>query len=618
MLSSAPGSGPRAMAKFFAELKRRQMFRVAAAYAVVAWLLLQIVNNVTPGLNLPNWAVTFVIVLLAIGFPVALLFCWIQQLAPGGDASAQVKTNRLDWILAGGLAAVIALLLYQQLAPSPGAGTAQKASVASSTPAPQSAGIAIAVLPLVNLSGDASQEFFSDGMTEEITATLAQVPGLRVLGRTSAFEFKGQNRNLRLIGQALGATHLIEGSVRKAGNRVRVTAQLVRVEDDSHLWVQNYDRDLTDLFAIQDEIAKAIAASLQVPLGLRQGETLVRGRTADETAYEAYLRAKALVRTRGLSQLNEAAGLLDQAVARDPDFAAAWALMALAYTLTPTYHPSWLSGAIEEARTVVDASLPKAEAAAQRALQLDPRNPDGYIAYGLVQAVRGKLLAAEDLYTRAEALDPENTDLLHSHSAMLADLGYLKRALVMRQRLQTLEPFAPIFANLTAPVYALNGQAETAIAIANSATAGAYERNSINLARIYAVLGRYGEAADLLKSPSEGFFLPGTVEAAERLLRAAPTPIASARSLPRLGVLGFAYLSVGAPDRALEVYEDRLKAGYMGVLGSVYLWAPSYAPVRKMERFKDFLRAAGFVDYWKQKGWPDLCRPVGADDFTCD
>jgi TolB-like protein len=229
MLSSALGSGAiGAMGNFFAELKRRQMFRVAAAYAVVAWLILQVVNNIAPGLNIPNWVVSSVIVLLAIGLPVALLFCWIHQLAPG-SGTLQVKTNRLDWILAGGLAAVIALILYQQLAPST---NPQQTAVEVAKPAATSlvGGISIAVLPFTNLSGDPAQEFFSDGISEEIMTALSKIQGLTVLARASAFEFKGQNRNISAIGQALNARYLIEGSVRKEGDRVRIAAQLVQAE----------------------------------------------------------------------------------------------------------------------------------------------------------------------------------------------------------------------------------------------------------------------------------------------------------------------------------------------------------------------------------------------------
>src|SRR5262245_35221745 len=314
------------MGAFFAELKRRQMFRVAAAYAVVAWLILQVVNNIAPGLNLPNWAITLVIVLLGAGFPLALLFCWIQHLAPADGAQPHVKLNRLDWILAGGLVAVIALLLYQQLAPA-GMTTAQDKSASQVN---AGAGVSIAVLPLANLSGDTAQEFFSDGMTDEITSALAKVRDLRVVGRSSAFQFKGQGRDLRAIGQALAARYLIDGSVRREGDRVRITAQLIRADNGLNVWTESYDRQLTGVFAIQEEIAQAIAGALRVPLGLQQGERLVANRTEDTASYQDYLRAKALVRSRGLQPLTDATVLLEQVVARDPNYAPAWSLLALA------------------------------------------------------------------------------------------------------------------------------------------------------------------------------------------------------------------------------------------------------------------------------------------------
>jgi TolB-like protein len=295
-----------------------------------------------------------VIVLLAVGFPMAIVFAWIHELSPTDGTTARAVTSKLDWALMGALVVVIGLVSYQQLAPTSGGRTGQQAALAT-TASPNAParpdGVSLAVLPFVNLSGDAGQEFFSDGMTEEITEALAQVPGLRVLGRTSAFEFKGQNKDLRTIGQALGATHLIEGSVRKAGNRVRITAQLVRADDDSHLWAENYDRDLTDVFAIQEEIAKAIAASLRVPLGLAQGETLVRNRTKDEATYEDYLRARALVRARRLEAGTDAIALLEQVVTRDPAYAPAWDLLAQAYDLTPGYYLGGrINASVEEVR----------------------------------------------------------------------------------------------------------------------------------------------------------------------------------------------------------------------------------------------------------------------------
>src|ERR1700687_1741127 len=238
------------MGNFFAELKRRHIYRVAVAYAVVAWVLLQLVNNVTPLMRLPDWAGSFFLVVLVVGFPVALLFAWIHQLAPTDGATAPA-TGKLDWVLLGALVVFIAMVSYQQLARAPSVGT-QQANVAPSA-TPQPGGISIAVLPFSNLSGDAAQEFFSDGMTEEITAALAKVPGIRVIGRTSAFQFKGQNQDLRTIGQALSAGYLIEGSVRKAGDQVRITVQLIKADDGAPLWTEDYDLQLTKIFATQED-----------------------------------------------------------------------------------------------------------------------------------------------------------------------------------------------------------------------------------------------------------------------------------------------------------------------------------------------------------------------------
>ena len=255
------------------------------------------------------------------------------------------------------------------------------------------------MLPFANLSGDAAQEFFSDGMTDEITSALAKVAGLRVVGRSSAFQFKGQNRDLRAIGQALGTTHLIDGSVRKAGNRVRITAQLVQADNGIGLWSENYDRELTDVFAIQESIADSDSRRLAVPLGLAQGQRLISNRTNNVDSYQQYLRAKALVRSRASKSLTDAAALLEQVVARDPDYAPAWAWLALAYTFTPNFHPAFWSGAIDELRPLVEASMPRAEAAARRSIQLDPGDADGYFALGIVLAYAGRLVQAEELYS---------------------------------------------------------------------------------------------------------------------------------------------------------------------------------------------------------------------------
>ena len=597
------------MGNFFAELKRRHIYRVAAAYTVVAWALTQAVDILSQVFALPAWVAQPVLVLLAIGFPVALLVAWILEGKPQAAIASAMrsKTGTVDWLLFGALAVVIALIGYRQFTP----GTAPAAS------AIQPGNISIAVLPFTNLSSDPEQEFFSDGMTEEITSALAKVPNLQVVGRTSAFAFKGQNQDLRTIGQALGATHLIEGSVRKAGDRVRISAQLIRADNGLHLWTENYDRELTDVFAIQEDIAQAIATALRVPLGLQQGETLVSNRTGDTELYQDYLRAKALVRARSFGNpQNEPIGLLEQVVGRDPGYAAAWALLAQAYAVAPNYDIAWLQGPSEDLRRVADAAFAKAEAAARNAIELDPRNADAHAALGNTRVTRGRLLEAEDLYKQALALDPVNPNALHWYSSLVAAVGRVKEAVAMRQQLRSLEPLVPIFNSSTDQILWVDGQNEAALAIANALPSDNILR-ARDLARIYASMGRYGEAADILLTTPAGTFAPGVVESAVRLLRMAPAP-APRQDMPYLALLSFVYLYVGAPERALELSERNVEAGYQVQITNAVLWHPSYAPARKTERFKALVRNAGLADYWRERGWADLCRPVGANDFECD
>jgi TolB-like protein/tetratricopeptide (TPR) repeat protein len=603
------------MAEFFAELKRRHIYRVGAAYVVVAWALAQGVDMLSQVFELPGWIARPAVILLAAGFPVALVAAWMIESKPHVAVAATVRTKPsiVDWTLCGALAVVLLFMGYQQIAPSSDTGV----DVAKEESLNPGTAISLAVLPFANLSSDPEQEFFSDGMTEEITSALARVPDLRVVARTSAFEFKGQNRNVRTIGGQLGATHLIEGSVRRAGNRVRITAQLIKVDDGIHVWTENYDREMTDVFAIQEDIATAIAGALRMPLGLAPGELLVSSRTADPESYERYLRAKALVRARGLKSLTDAAALLEPVITEYPDFAPAWGQLAAAYGLTPNFHPARNSGSVEEFRRVVDVFLLKAEAAARRVIQLDPKNADAHVNLAYTQQVRGKLLLAEDLYKQALAFEPNNPDALHAYSLQLVEVGRLKEALAMRQQLQALEPFVPAFNQITAAALWLNGQTDAAIAILkDSPLAG----NNITayLAMMYASAGRYGEAADALLSIPSGTYPPGTVETAARILRAAPTTAASPQDLPPLSRLGSVYLYVGAPNRVLEYLEFAVEARFVSGPDTAFLWHPSYAAVRKTERFKAFVRKAGMVEYWRERGWPEFCRPVGADDFACE
>jgi len=594
-----------------------KMVQWGVAYVALAYAVQHAVILTSEAFEWPHAVSRISMLLLALGLPVVMTLAWYH----GERASRRISGPELTIISI--LFVIGSLLFYVFVQPSTEVATKAAPATHPSTagsrlPAPTASGISIAVLPFLNLSRDPDQEFFSDGMTEEITAALAKVPGLRVLGRTSAFEFKGQNKDLRDIGRALGATHLIEGSVRKDGNEVRITAQLVRADDGTHLWSESYDRELKGVFAVQESIAQAITTALRVPLGLKEGQNLVSNRTADIDSYQDYLRARALVRARGPREpggpLTEAAKLLEQVVARDPNYAPAWGLLGQVYDLTPILSGTDLSGFTDDTRRLTAESLRKAEAAAQQATRLDPSNLDGYTGLALARNIRGRFVQAEDLYKQALSLDPGNPDALAVYSTMLLSVGRSKEALAMRLRLQAQEPFVPVFNVILAKVLWVNGRNEEAIAILKAQPP--LRLRFLTLAEIYASMARYGEAADSLQGTWG--YPQGAIEEASRLLRSAPTQVNSPQTIP-LG-LGFVYLYTGFPNRVLDDYEDLAEAGYpafrSATLGS--LWAPQYAPVRKTERFKTYVRKAGMVDYWRARGWPDLCRPIGADDFVCD
>jgi len=596
------------MGNFFAELKRRHIYRVGAAYAVVAWVLLQLAANVAPILELPPWIARSILLLLILGFPVALVFAWVHQLAPESGALTRVTTGGLDWALMGALVVVIVLVSYEQLAPSLGARTAQPAGVAAARTASASVGnaISIAVLPFANLSDDKQQEFFSDGMTDEISGALAKIPDLRVVGRSSAFQFKGENKDLRAIGQTLGATHLIEGSVRKAGARVRISAQLVRSDNGLQVWSENYDRDLTDVFAIQEDIAKAIAMSLRMPLGLKPGEALITSRIADPEIYEQYLRGRALLRSRTYPATFDT---LESLVARAPGFAPGWATLANAYGVAVTLMSR--SGDFKTVALLTD----KQEAAARKAIQLDPGYAGGYSELAGTQTRRGKWAEAEDLYKQALALDSSDSELLHTYSQTLLAVGRLKEALRVRERLRALEPLVPIYNQITARTMQANGLIDASIPILERNVTNGPQRN-INLAEAYAAKGRFPDAADTLLHITSQIDRR-SVEDAARLLRSAPSTTVSPAKLPTLDAeLGFVYAYIGAPERMLDYPEKAVKGGNFRPIEMV--WRPVAVALRKTERFKAFMRKAGLVDYWRARGWPDLCRPMGADDFVCD
>jgi TolB-like protein/Flp pilus assembly protein TadD len=372
----------------FNELKRRNVFRVGIAYGVTAWLLIQISDTVLPRIGLPESAVTLVIVLLLIGFVPALIFAWAFEMTPEGlkrerdvDRSQSItrQTGRkLDRVIIGIMAVVIAFLLLDRfvLQENEETGSGTYSAAMENVPEPSTDPVAnapadasVAVLPFVNMSGDANNEYFSDGLTETLLHMLAQLPELRVAARTSSFAFKGQNRSIGEIAATLKVANILEGSVQRAGDRVRVTAQLIRADDGYHVWSQSYDRTLDDIFVIQDEIANDVARALGTSLLGANDQPMHGVTTQDTQAYELFLKGLEQQAIFSYASLAEAEGHFKNALARDPDFAEA--KLALARNFGMKLH----TGLIE---------YPEAAAAALPLLeQVKAQNPEEPLARAL-------------------------------------------------------------------------------------------------------------------------------------------------------------------------------------------------------------------------------------------
>jgi TolB-like protein len=470
----------------------------------------------------------------------------------------------------------------------------------------------VAVLPLQNSSGDATQDFFAEALTDEIASALAGVQSIDVVARSSSFQFRQPNPDIKTVGAALKVSYIVRGSARLIADRVRLNVLVAQVRDGAQLWSKELEAPRSGIFDLEEELARDIAASLRAPANPAQA--LVRGRTSDFEAYLDFLRAKAAVRPRGAAALAAAAVFLERAVDRDPDFAAAAALLAYAYALTPLFAPSLRSGMPQEERKLVEQAIPRSDALARRATTLDPRSAEAFVALGYANMVQRHMLAAEDAFKQALTLNPNQADGLHGLSQLVAALGRIKDSLAMRQHLQEGEPFITNYTADTAEIYWLDGATDKALTMLQPFRPG----RTLELALVEASAGRYREAAAAIREMPASNYPAGMTEAAAKILESAPAKAAAPDALPRIGNLSFAYMHVGAPERVLEFYEDEIRAGYFQPISTTWFWHPTYAPVRKTARFKNVVRDLGLVEYWGARGWLPQCHPTQATEFTCE
>ncbi len=419
--------------QFFAEMKRRRVFRVMAVYGIVGFVLLQIVDLAVPALLLPEWTYRLVALFLLLGFPVAIVLAWAFESTPEGiKRTGEAAPGELGAILAApasqrwpaGVAALVgvtALLagvwyLGRQSAPAVSADSATGPVAAS-----------IAVLPFVNMSEDASNEYFSDGISEELLNLLAKIPQLQVAARTSSFSFKDQSLEISEIADRLHVAHVLEGSVRKAGDEVRITAQLIRADDGFHMWSETWDRTLDDIFAIQDEIAADVVEQLQITL-LGAAPTVEE---TDSEAYALYLQARHLGRQFTEESLDQSNTLYEQALELEPDYSAAWSGLAKNY-----YRQTSTLGTLS-----YDEGYPLAREAASRALAIDAEYPEAYGVLGrIASSSDNDLVTAAKHIGKALELDPTNLENLGTAVGMFRDLGRMDEAIVLAQYIADHDP----------------------------------------------------------------------------------------------------------------------------------------------------------------------------------
>jgi len=485
--------------ELFGELKRRNVYKVAVAYAVVGWLLIQVATQVFPFLEIPNWIVRVVIALVAIGFPIALIIAWAFEATPEGikrtaiaDAEGEQSRGKL-WIyliVVGALLSTSLFLLGRYTA-----GNAILRNNAATTAVAQKS---IAVLPLLNESGDPSDEYFSYGLSEELIAALGQIRDLKVIGRSSSFRFKDRKEEPKRIGEKLGVSTLLEGTVRKQGNKVRIVAELINAADGAELWSRIFDRELKDIFAVQTEIAQAVAASLELTLLGNKDTTIANAPTQNVEAHNAYLQGHFYFARRNVEDYRKAISFFDQAIGFDPNYALAYAERAEAWTFIGDLNPEHKKEAWAAAKRD-----------AEQAVAVDPNLAEAHAALGWVRFF-SEWKFAEGLaeLKRATALAPANATANDLLARVLIYVGQLEEAEKLARRAIEVDPLAYLARGNLARILLAEGKLDEADAEARKSAelqpAGA---GNHRWQVMVAVLRGDGEMAlrDAQLEPNEGY-----------------------------------------------------------------------------------------------------------------
>jgi len=604
---------------FWKELSRRNVVKVGIAYAVAAWLIIHPVDIVFPILHLPEWSITLVAAFLMILFPLVLIFSWVYEVTPKGlkrtkevpisKSITHLTGKRLNYIITGLLVLAVAYLLFDKYYLNQHAIETKEVSTVSEV---QKAKKTVAVLPFADDSPNVDQGYFVNGLSEEILNNLAQIPDLNVIGRTSSFSFKGSNKTVQEIASVLGADHILEGSVRKAGNALRITAQLLRATDSVHLWSKTYDRELKDIFAVQEDIAKAVADELKVTLGVDKSLKQLGG-TDNVEAYELYLAALGQVdQVDSMHVANRNIELLNAAITLDPQFALAWVLKSMYHTL------SKVNANADGATTAYEDAL----FAAQKAVELEPNLSDGYFMLGILKWEKDDFIDGESDFRKAFGLTtgllPVNSIAMTSTSYNMA--GHFKKAHEILAEARKNDPLNQIVRQQ----YILNlafqndlqgaeEEYERGMALLGDKWKGGYLHitmvrlgagNNLSSEEILYSDPIFDVAKEYLESPEQG------LEALRRITKNEDVLGSSDLSLISLWAAYF-----GDPDFAMNTMEKSVR---INSVQGFFFWFPVMHEVRQTPRFKAFVKKIGLVDYWNKFGWPDICHQLDNGDFKCD
>jgi TolB-like protein/Tfp pilus assembly protein PilF len=591
------------------------VIRVGVLYLVAAWLLLQLTDVLSSLLSVPESAGSIVVMLLILGFFPVVIFSWVYEMTPDGlkrevdiDRSESVtpetgkKINTLIIVL---LVLAIAGLIADRLIPESrvDADVAEVDPVLSPLPADD---LSIAVLPFADLSKDKDQQYFTDGLSEELLNLLVRVDELRVASRTSSFAYRGSTLSIPEISKALNVGHILEGSVRKDGDRIRITAQLIEAGTDRHLWSENFDREFVDIFSIQDEIANAIVLALTGELGMG-GEKVITVEAVTENldAYEMYLTARELFIKR--DQLPESIRLFRKAVELDPNFARAWAGLAAVEAIIYDY--------------VFDDGIdhfPRAKAAAEKAISLNPDMSMALATLGTLSSDWDRdIISSMGYFDAALEKDARNTSAWLWRGMDLHNSGFLDEAMASLQKCIDIDPGYQNCRGHLARVYMNKGDLVTAHRLHDESLGNGFYGNSEAFVSTYVRSG-HRNLALLIADYRLGFAGAPVIE----WIRAIENPDGDNSA-------GFARLKywesqtdtgrklVRIPELLLSFRAyDELPAAPIDATGA--LWHPDGDEFRTTPQFKTIIRELGVFDYWQARGFPPQCKPLGDDDFQCE